>query len=266
MSDIFQEIEEDIRREKLDKVWEQYGSWIMIGAGTIVVGVAAWLWWGEAQERRNAALSDEYLAASELLAAGDEAGMAALEEIITNRASGYVVLASMQKAAKFAAEGKTDEAIRAYDAIRSSNKTDDVLGQLAAIKAGWLLVESEDNAAMKARLGDIAFAEDEGPWAAAATEILAYSAVRANDFEEAEMLYLKIPSMRSATMGIVGRNAEMLSVIQPQIVRPALVPEPVLAPPAEDITRPALAPASADDEVEAGGTSDNDTSTPPEGE
>ena len=269
MSDIFHEIEEDLQREKWDQIWKDYGSWIMIGLGTFVIGVAGYLWWGEATERRNAALSDEYLAANELLAAGDEeAGLAALEEIIANRAGGYVVLASMQKAAKLAADGKTDDAIRAYDTIRSSNKTGDVLGQLAAIKAGWLLVETEDFATMKVRLGDIAFAEDEGPWAAGATEILAYSAVRAKNFEEAEMLYLKIRSMQSATLGIVGRSAEMLSIIEPQIVRPALVTEPKLEPAADPVTEAASETGSAapDDQVKADEISGSITSTPPEGE
>lgn len=227
MSDIFQEIEEDLQREKWDKIWKDYGTWIMMGLGAFVIGVAGFLWSGEASERRNAALSDEYLSASALLESGDsDAGLAALEDIIANKTGGYVILASMQKAAKLVSDGKVDEAVRAYDAIRSSNKTEDVLGQLAAIKAGWLLVESEDYDAMNARLGDIAFAEEEGPWAAGATEILAYSAVRADKLEEAEGLYRKIRTMQSASLGIVGRSAEMLSIIEPEIVRsvPVAVP------------------------------------------
>lgn len=257
MSDIFQEIEEDLQREKWDQIWKDYGSWIMIGLGTFVIGVAAYLWWGEATERRNAALSDEYLSASELLASGDaDAGLAAMENIIANRAGGYVVLASMQKAAKLAGDGKVDEAVRAYDAIRSSNKTEDVLGQLAAIKAGWLLVESENYDAMNARLGDIAFAEEEGPWAAGATEILAYSAVRADKLEEAEGLYKKIRTMQSASLGIVGRSAEMLSIIEPAIVRTV----PALAPVAEEETA-----VEAPEETGAE-PADEQTTTAPEGE
>ena len=274
MSDIFHEIEEDIRRERLDKLWEKHGSTGMIIAGALVIGVASYLWWGEATERRNAALSDEYLAASEVLASGDaEVGLTALDEIIANSAGGYVVLASMQKAASLAADGKTEEAIRAYDAIRSSNKTEDLLGQLAAIKAGWLLVESEDFANMKARLGDIAFAEAEGPWAAAATEVLAYSAVRAENLEEAEALYLKIRTMRSASMGIVGRSAEMLSIIGPQIVRPELAAPIILQPASESApeTEGAATQVDPGGEVEPAETLpaetlNDDTSTTPEGE
>lgn len=265
MSDIFHEIEEDLRREKLDKFWEKYRFRIISGLVIIVVGVTGYLWWGEATERRNAALSDEYLAASELMTSGnEEAGMAALEEIIANRAGGYVVLAAMQKAAKLASDGQTDEAVRAYDAIRSSNKTEDVLGQLAAIKAGWLLVESEDYASMTARLGDIAYAGDEGPWAAAATEILAYSAVRAENYEEAEGLYNKIRNMRSATMGIIGRTAEMLSIIQPRIVRPTTI-EASAGAIEESTGEVAGDPVEGETATEAE-NADSEPSTPPEGE
>ena len=131
-----------------------------------------------------------------------------------------------------------------------------------------VIVQGKRFATMKARLGDIAFAEDEGPWAAGATEILAYSAVRAKNFEEAEMLYLKIRSMQSATMGIVGRSAEMLSIIQPQIGRPALITEPELEPAADPAAEAASETGSAapDDKVEAGEISGSITSTPPEGE
>lgn len=279
MSDIFQEIEKDIRRERLDKFWERYRFQIISALVTIVVGVAGFLWYGEATQRRNAALSDQYLAATELMVSGNEAaGMAALDEIIAEASGGYVVLASMQKAARLAGDGQTDEAVRTYDAIRSSNKTEDVLGQLAAIKAGWLLVESENYAAMNARLGDIAFAEEEGPWAAAATEILAYSAVREENFEEAESLYSKIRGMRSATMGIVGRTAEMQSIIQPRIVKPVADEEAEnesVADPLDETYLESAIEAPATDsgdqgvdrtETEDPETEDDHSTTPPEGE
>lgn len=260
MSDIFQEIEEDLQREKWDQIWKEYRSWILIGVGTFVIGVAGYLWYGEATERRNAALSDEYLVANELMAAGDrDAGLSALESIIANSSGGYVVLASMQKAALLADEGNIDEAVRSYDAIRSSNKTEDILGQLAAIKAGWLLVETESFEAMTARLGDLAFAEEEGPWAAGATEILAYSAVRTEKLVEAERLYIRIRTMRSASLGIIGRSAEMLSIIEQQIVRA----EPAAELPAAELVEP-QEPAEGASET----TDDTSvtTTTPPEGE
>lgn len=41
MSDIFQEVEEDVRRERYEKLWKKYGNYIIALAVLIVAGVAA---------------------------------------------------------------------------------------------------------------------------------------------------------------------------------------------------------------------------------
>jgi hypothetical protein len=46
MSDIFQEVEEDVRRERYEKLWKKYGNYIIALAVLIVAGVAAWQWPG----------------------------------------------------------------------------------------------------------------------------------------------------------------------------------------------------------------------------
>ena len=40
MSDIFREVEEDVRREKLEKFWKAYGDYVIALAAVIVVGTA----------------------------------------------------------------------------------------------------------------------------------------------------------------------------------------------------------------------------------
>ena len=37
MSDIFQEVEEDVRRERYEQIWKQYGNYILAAAGVVVL-------------------------------------------------------------------------------------------------------------------------------------------------------------------------------------------------------------------------------------
>ena len=42
MADIFHEVDEEVRREQLKKLWERYSVYIIAAAVLIVVGIAAW--------------------------------------------------------------------------------------------------------------------------------------------------------------------------------------------------------------------------------
>ncbi len=48
MSDIFREIDEEVRRERLRKVWDQYSNVIIAMALLIIIGIGGWRlyqWW-----------------------------------------------------------------------------------------------------------------------------------------------------------------------------------------------------------------------------
>jgi hypothetical protein len=48
VSDIFQEVDEEVRREQLKKLWDRYGNYVVVAAFLVVAAVAAWRaysWW-----------------------------------------------------------------------------------------------------------------------------------------------------------------------------------------------------------------------------
>ena len=57
MSDIFQEVDEEVRREQLKKLWDRYGNFVVAALILVVVGVAAWrgyAWRGSSCPHRSA--------------------------------------------------------------------------------------------------------------------------------------------------------------------------------------------------------------------
>ncbi len=42
MADIFHEVDEEVRRERLQKLWDRYSIYIIAAAVLIVAGIGAW--------------------------------------------------------------------------------------------------------------------------------------------------------------------------------------------------------------------------------
>ena len=45
MADIFNEIDEELRQEKIHKLWDRYGVLVLVAAVVVVVAVAGWRGW-----------------------------------------------------------------------------------------------------------------------------------------------------------------------------------------------------------------------------
>ena len=74
MVDIFDEVEEELREERMQEFLKKYGI-LLIAACLLVVGsVAGWKAWGWYEERRDLDASTRYLAAASSAAAAGVAG------------------------------------------------------------------------------------------------------------------------------------------------------------------------------------------------
>lgn len=184
MSDIFKEVDEDVRREQLAKLWERYGNYLVALCVLIVVGVGAWrgyAWW----EAKQAAISG---AAFEQAAALAEAGKygeaeAAFAKLTTDGTAGYRVLAGLRQAAELA-RTDTKAAVAAYDRIAADGHAGPAIQDLAAIRAGLLLVDSAPYAELRTRLEPLTAADR--IFRHSAREILALSAWKSGDLAAAK--------------------------------------------------------------------------------
>ena len=150
---VFREVDEELRRDRMRKLWRQGGPFVIAAAVLVVVGVAGyegWTWW---QKTQSAKSSDQFYAAAELADGTDIAGaQKGLDAVIAQTSGGYPMLAQFREAALLSQNGKTDEAVAAYDALASSlNNTH--LRELALILAGNLLIDKGDVDAVQQRVG-----------------------------------------------------------------------------------------------------------------
>lgn len=183
MSDIFKEVDEELRRERLKEIWARYGNLIVALACILVIGVGGWRayqWWEAKKSAENGARFEAAMA----LAKGDKSADAdaAFGQIATEGASGYRALARLQEAAGLAKKDASG-AVKAYDAIAADGSATSTIQDLARVRAGLLLVDTASFADLRTRLEGAAGADR--PFRHTAREVLAFAAWRAGDSGEA---------------------------------------------------------------------------------
>jgi len=183
VTDIFQEVDEEVRREQLKRLWERYGTYFIAACVLIVAGVGAWRgyeWW---QAKQAAQSGGAFEQAVELAQSGKhEEAAAAFAKLATDGTASYRVLARLREAAELASSDKK-AAVTAYDAIAADKSAGQVIEDLAAVRAGFLLVDMAPYSEIRTRLEPLTSADR--PFRHSAREILALSAWKSGDTSEA---------------------------------------------------------------------------------
>jgi len=142
VADIFREIDEEVRREQLQKLWNRYGNYAVVLAFLVVAGVGAWrgyAWW----DAKKAAESGAAFEAAIALADANKYAEAeqTFAKIGADGTAGYRSLAQVRAAAALA---KTDPkaALAAYEKIASDGSAGPTLQDLATLRAGALLIDA----------------------------------------------------------------------------------------------------------------------------
>ena len=184
MSDIFNEVDEEVRRERMQRFWARYGNLVLAVAVLAVVAVGGWRGYQYYEAKQSAAAGAQFDAAVDLSDQGKGAeAEAAFGKIASEGTSGYRTLARLRLAAA-AAERDPKAGVAAFDAVASDNSVGKVFQEFAGVRAGMLLVDSAPLADLTKRLEPLAQAS--GAFRHSAREMLALAAVHANDSASAK--------------------------------------------------------------------------------
>lgn len=211
MSDIFREVEEEVRREQYEQLWKKYGDYVIAVAALLVIGVAGYQLWRYYDARQRAYASDEYQAAQSLLDSNKPVDAAAAYARLSKDApSGYAQISQMQAADALLAAGKKNEAVAVYKQIEGSG--DPMLGAVARIRIGWAIVEEAPRLELETLLAPLTDATS--PWKTMAREILAYSDYHMGATKQALGAYEALASDKDAPMGVRQRADAMATFLK----------------------------------------------------
>src|SRR5437773_2749496 len=147
VSDIFREIDEELRRDNLLKLWSRYGKYVIaiaVLALLIAGGVVAWRE-HQASERRGQ--GQRYSNALALVRAGKDGDAAKVFALLAREGGGYSLLAAFEEAELLAKTGDRKGAIAAYDRIAGSPGSDPEFRDLAVLLSATQRLADGDAAA-----------------------------------------------------------------------------------------------------------------------
>jgi hypothetical protein len=216
MSDIFNEVDEEIRRDKASEFWNRHGAKLAFGALTIVLAVAGWRFYDDYQFRERAALGASFEAALAEAAAGKTDALAGLTALAEKKSGTYPVLARFRLASELARTAKDDagraNAVSAFDTLAADAAVPADWRNIAKLRAALLQVEAGPFEEAEKRL--MPLVTPEGIYRHAAREGMAIAAYRAGKADKALDALQAIILDSESPAGLRQRAELLLAVVR----------------------------------------------------
>ncbi len=216
MSELFDEVDEDVRRDQLKKLWEQYSIYIVAVALLIIAGVGGWRGYEYLEAQKAAEAGAAFDKAVELSEANKHSeAEAAFTDLAAKAPSGYRMLARLRAAAE-AANRDPKAAAKMYDDIAADRSIRAPEQELARIRAAGLLVDNSSYPDMLQRLEPAT--APKATYRHSARELLALSAFRAGDMAAARQ-WLDLIANDGETPTSLRSRAEGLQALLPPVAK-----------------------------------------------
>lgn len=212
MSDIFREIEEELRRDNLLKLWQRYGKYIIAGVVAVLVLAGLVVAWRQYEASQRQAQAARYSAALALVQAGKDAEAAKLFDDLTHQKGGYGLLAAFEQARLLAKGGDHKGAAADYDRLASDQAVDPQFRDVAVLLSVMQSFPEADAKAVIERLRPLT--ANGNPWRANALDLTAAATLKAGDREGARKIYQQLADDLTAPQALRGRAAEMAAALK----------------------------------------------------
>jgi hypothetical protein len=179
MSDIFQEVDEEVRRDKALEFWNKYQNYLIALALLVVVATGGWRFWQYRQKQAAEAAGAAFHAALLLDDQGKAAeAKAALVKLQADAPRGYATLSRFVEAGL---QTKKDPkaGAAAFDALAADDSLDPLLRETARLRAALARLDAGETDAAKAALTPLAAS---GAYNQTARLTLASIALAAKDY------------------------------------------------------------------------------------
>jgi hypothetical protein len=214
LSDIFEEVDEELRRENFAKLWARYGRYVIALAVLVVLATGGVVQWRKYQLREREDEGARYAEALALAEQGKDKDAAdAFTTIAREAGGGHGTLARLEAAALKAKAGDTDGAVAAYAAIVADAAIDPIYRDVATLLWAQLSLKSGDPQAIIARLAPLTAPDN--PWHPSALELTALAQMKAGNKAEARAIYQRVADDLKTPAGLRSRAAEMVLALAP---------------------------------------------------
>ncbi len=202
MNDILNEIDEDLRTQKLKAFWKENGVAIIGGvilALIMTAGLSFWRDWRDARNmKETAALMDVLY----------QENIEKLSSYAQEAKSDHKAFARFLEAGLLIQRKEKEKAIARYDEIAKDRKVDTIWRNLARLQSVTLQLDSGDPKKLQEDLTDMISAK-KNPWKWSALELQALLFARTGDYARAAKNLEDIVSSSDAPDGLKSRAAAL---------------------------------------------------------
>ena len=216
MTELFDEVDEEVRREQLKKLWDRYSLYIVALALLVIAGVGGWRGYQYLEAKKAAEAGDAFNKAVELSEQNKHGeAEAAFTDLAAKAPSGYRMLARFRAAAE-AANRDPQAAAKMFDDLAADRSVGAEQQELARIRAAGILLDTTSYQNMLQRLEPSTGAG--ATFRHAARELLALSAWRANDVATTRQ-WLDMIALDGETPAGLRSRAEALQALLPPVAK-----------------------------------------------
>jgi hypothetical protein len=241
--DIFEEVDEQLRSDRLAVLARRYLPWVG-GILALALAVALSIWgYTSYQEKNTEAASQAYADGLDRLSQGDfDAAYAKFGQAADKATPGYQALALMQQAGVRMDQKRTPEAVVLFDKAAAAT-SNPVIADSARLKSAFALLDTAPYDQVEARLQPLT--DSKRPFHALAREALGMAQLNAGRTKEALSSFQALTLMEDAPQDVRERAQAAITLIKAGTASalPATVKAAMILPPPPP--QPAAPPAGA---------------------
>ncbi len=212
---LLQEVDEAVRKDRLDSIWRHYGRWIVAAVVAALLAFGGYLFWqhrqGEARGERAEALVD---ALDKANTNQPRAATAALEKIAAGDDAAYRAVALIQQANMKAKAGDMKAAAALVAKVAGDASLDPALRDMALVRQTAFELDTLKPEAVIARMKPLVDAKDPAsPWFASAAELSAIAHYRLGQYDKAGALYGRIAKLPDIPKSLQSRSVQMAGML-----------------------------------------------------
>lgn len=216
MTDILEEIKEDIKYERYAYLWKKYGTAVMLLALLVIGGTAVGVWYQSYRDKVGMQEGSKLFQAMHDQASGrSEEAAKRYEDIIHGKSDAIAAMAAIEQAMALGREGKTGQAGTLLLDAADNHHYPQEFRELAELTYAYLMLqhmpEKTQDSALALRLERLS--GDKHIWRYTATELLAFYWFNSGEMQKARPLFETLKNTLDAPVSIRQRAEEMLATI-----------------------------------------------------
>ena len=213
MSDVFQEVDEELREEKYKSIWRKYKYYVIGGVILFVLGIAANAFWKDYSLKEINDRSERFFTALEIAQEDKVNTITLLEEFASKEeknAKYNVLIARFSEAAIRRSEKDFNGALAIYENL-ANNNISDFYADYAKLSSVEMLIALNNKKEARLILDNLINNSSDLKYIA--MEYLGYIEIDEGNFSKARTIFINITEEASSSVNMKNRSREVLSIL-----------------------------------------------------